>query len=183
MEDKKKGRNKVVFTILLIVVLGALALLLFLKLPRNSKDSTTVVIQESTGEFTENNTEPSSESTDNIIVFDTEFATESSVQSMCDSYVCLIFSGSKTDMVVSSELSDTIDSKLSAISPNGGFVARQATISSSGLEVKEEGYGYLAVLDVYCMDRYNVSSKFNVVVRLDLSSNCVVEGFELYSFR
>lgn len=132
--------------------------------------------------------EPSSESSakpDNSVVMLTDNAEEKALLSSCDTFVCSVFSGSKSEMPVYSDVKDTITSKVSAVSPSCGFIARQANINYSGItEADEEGnIGYVAIADVYCLDMESNSYGYDVVVKMILDSDGAVSNFELYMFK
>ena len=122
---------------------------------------------------------------DDSVVMITEYSEEKAELQSCDAFVCALFSGSKYDMSVYESIQDSITSKVSAVSPSSNFVARQANINYSGItEEDEEGnIGYIAIVDVYCLDLDNNSYSYDIVVKMNLDSNKAVSNFELYMFK
>lgn len=118
----------------------------------------------------------------NEVVFDVEYATEKSLLKNCDEYLVCIFSGSKTDMLVSSSIADTVNEKLKAVSPSGGYLARQLNIVQSGLTESTDGVvEYMAVAKVYCIDLNSKSFSYDIVIQMCLDDGVVVD-FSLFSF-
>lgn len=189
-DDKEVKKSNTVFYVLLgIIILVILFFTLMMKIPRSDRETTVVIYegatQTSVSSTSDSDSEPteSSSTSENVIVFDTTNSNRIYVLDECDKFVGQIFSGSSTSLAVPIELSDKIQSSVAQISPQGGFVARQSSIVYSGLEDVEEGYSYLSIVSVTCMNMNNSSSKFNVVINLSLDEDFTVTDFSMSSFK
>lgn len=121
----------------------------------------------------------------NEVVMITEDTTELNTLSSCDELVNCLFSGSSYSISVNKDIADKIKSSVSAVSPDGGYIARQSNIQYSGItsEDEEGNVGYIAVVDVYCLDMNNSSYSYDVVIRLEMNAEGVVTDFNLYMFK
>lgn len=121
----------------------------------------------------------------NEVVMITEDTAELNTLSSCDELVNCLFSGSSYSISVSKDIADKIKSSVSAVSPDGGYIARQSNIQYSGItsEDEEGNVGYIAVVDVYCLDMSNSSYSYDVVIRLEMNAEGVVTDFNLYMFK
>lgn len=119
------------------------------------------------------------------VVMITEDTAELNTLSSCDELVNCLFSGSSYSISVNKDIADKIKSSISAVSPDGGYIARQSNIQYSGItsEDEEGNIGYLAVVDVYCLDMNNSSYSYDVVIRLEMNAEGVVTDFSLYMFK
>lgn len=117
------------------------------------------------------------------VQFVSKYSKEQGIVKSCDTYLNSLFCGSKTDMQVSSTIYDSVISKVSSVSPDGGFLARQLDIQHSGLSYFYDGlYKYIAIGKVYCIDMSSNSFSYDVIINMSVDENNVVTDFSLYSY-
>lgn len=186
-------KNKYLCILIIALVVLACGVSLFTTQVGKDDKNKSVVIYETEKDFVSQGDSSFSETVsgdgkvepDDSIIMITEYSEEKAELQSCDAFVCALFSGSKYDISVYESIQDSITSKVSAVSPSSGFIARQANINYSGItEADEEGnVGYIAIVDVYCLDLDNNSYSYDIVVKMDLDSSKAVSNFELYMFK
>lgn len=172
------------------VIVVVLCLSLFTAIKHNASDSgkKDVIIYDTSDNYIsagDATTETEETKTNNEVVMITEDTTELNTLSSCDELVNCLFSGSSYSISVNKDIVDKIKSSVGAVSPDGGYIARQSNIQYSGItsEDEEGSIGYIAVVDVYCLDMNNSSYSYDVVIRLEMDAEGVVTDFNLYMFK
>ena len=169
-----------------ITILFVVCVILGLVSSSREKDSGVKVVMKETTSESEKFTPESEEVTEDegsSVTFTTEGTFESKLLKSCNVYISSLFSNSNSDMSVSESIADEIESKVSAISPQGGYISRMVNIEHSGLSDLENGvYEYIAISKVYCIDMSSRSYSYDVVIVLSVSEVGVVEDFTLYMF-
>lgn len=172
------------------VIVVVLVLAFFTAVRHNSSDSgkKDIIIYDTSDNYISGGdatTETEETKSSNEVVMITEDTAELNTLSSCDELVNCLFSGSSYSISVSKDIADKIKSSVSAVSPDGGYIARQSNIQYSGItsEDEEGNVGYIAVVDVYCLDMSNSSYSYDVVIRLEMNAEGVVTDFNLYIFK
>ena len=172
------------------VIVIVLVLSFFAAVRRNASDSgkKDIIIYDTSDNYISGGdvkTETEETKSSNEVVMITEDTAELNTLSSCDELVNCLFSGSSYSISVSKDIADKIKASVSAVSPDGGYIARQSNIQYSGItsEDEEGSVGYIAVVDVYCLDMSNSSYSYDVVIRLEMDAEGVVTDFNLYMFK